>query len=64
MINTPSINDLNKAVESRYQLVTAVAARARQLPDGGEELQGKKPVTFAVEEISKGYVVIAPQKGQ
>lgn len=64
MINTPSINDLNKSIESRYQLVTAVAARARQLPDGSDELQGKKPVTFAVEEINKGFVVVASQKGQ
>jgi DNA-directed RNA polymerase omega subunit len=62
MINTPSVTDMNKKINSRYQLVTAVAARARQLPDGSDELQGKKPVTFAVEEIEKGYISIAAKE--
>ena len=62
MINTPSVTELNKKIDSRYQLVTAVAARARQLSDDNEKLQGKKPVTVAVEEIDKGYINIATKE--
>ncbi len=72
----PTYNDLigalnqgddegSKEVESRYSVVIASAKRARQIIDGSEPLvpsePGKKPLSIAVDEISKHAVTI--QKG-
>ena len=47
-------------VQSRYSVVIASAKRARQLIDGEETLikgeEGKKPLSMAIEEISRNLV--------
>ena len=51
-------------VNSRYSIVIAAAKRARQLIAGEEayvNAKGKKPLSIAVEEISKGFVTIEPE---
>lgn len=72
----PSYTDLMKAineegdgdtpvVNSRYSIVLATAKRARQLIAGEEayvDARGKKPLSIAVEEVSKGFVTIEPEK--
>ena len=74
----PSYTDLMKTinsegegdtpvVNSRYSIVLATAKRARQLISGEEAYvnsSGKKPLSVAVEEISKGFVTIEPEKAE
>ena len=51
-------------VNSRYSIVLATAKRARQLIAGEKayvNAKGKKPLSIAVEEISKGFVTIEPE---
>ena len=51
-------------VSSRYSIVIAASKRARQLIAGEEayvNAKGKKPLSIAVEEISKGFVTIEPE---
>ena len=53
-----------KVVNSRYSIVLETAKRARQLIAGEEayvNAKGKKPLSIAVEEISKGFVTIEPE---
>ncbi|MDO5422899.1 MAG: DNA-directed RNA polymerase subunit omega [Eubacteriales bacterium] len=48
-------------VNSRYSIVMATAKRARQIIDGADPLvysAGKKPLSIAVEELSKGKMKI------
>ncbi len=49
-------------VQSRYSIVIATAKRARQLIAGAEPLiddvEGKKPLSIAVEELYEGKVKI------
>lgn len=55
--DTPTVN-------SRYSIVLATAKRARQLIAGEEayvDSKGKKPLSIAVEEVSRGYVTIEPE---
>lgn len=55
--DTPTVN-------SRYSIVLATARRARQLIAGEEayvDSRGKKPLSIAVEEVSKGFVTIEPE---
>ena len=50
-----------KVISSRYSIVLATAKRARQLIAAEEayvNAKGKKPLSIAVEEISKGFVTI------
>lgn len=58
-------DDSAKEVESRYSVVIASAKRARQIIDGEPPLvpgeAGRKPLSIAVDEISKHAVTI--QKG-
>ena len=56
-INSETEGD-TPVVNSRYSIVLATAKRARQLIAGEE---GKKPLSIAVEEISKGFVTIEPE---
>lgn len=65
MLNRPAINDLVKKAGCRYLLVTAVAKRARQLQNHPEKLNGRKPVSAAVEELYNGEIsVTAPEEVQ
>lgn len=71
----PSYTDLMKTineegegdtpvVNSRYSIVLATAKRARQLIAGEDafvDSRGKKPLSVAVEEVSKGFVTIEPE---
>lgn len=62
-INSESEGD-TPAVNSRYSIVLATAKRARQLIAGEEayvDSRGKKPLSIAVEEVSKGFVTIEPE---
>ena len=55
--DTPTVN-------SRYSIVLATAKRARQLIAGEEayvDSRGKKPLSIAVEEVSRGFVTIEPE---
>ena len=54
-----------KVVNSRYSVVMATAKRARQLIDGQEAFveatengKDKKPLSIAVEELSKGKIEV------
>ncbi len=65
MLNRPAINDLVKKAGCRYLLLTAVAKRARQLQYHPEKLNGRKPVSAAVEELYNGEIsVTAPEEAQ
>ncbi|MBR2807522.1 MAG: DNA-directed RNA polymerase subunit omega [Oscillospiraceae bacterium] len=65
MLNRPALNELVQKAGCRYLLVTAVAKRARQLQDRPEKLNGRKPVTAAVEELYNGEIIVtAPEEAQ
>lgn len=68
MIN-PSVVDLLKKVEDRYSLVMVTSKRARQLIAGAkplEEVDSKKPLTIAINEVNDGLVTYekAPQNSE
>jgi DNA-directed RNA polymerase subunit omega len=53
----PSVIDLLKNIDNRYTLVVMTGIRARQLIEGSTPLvniDSTKPVTIAINEISKG----------
>ena len=50
MMNLP-LNELIEKVGCRYMLVTSVAQRARQLQSDPDKLNGRKPVSVAVDEL-------------
>ncbi|WP_294350781.1 DNA-directed RNA polymerase subunit omega [uncultured Clostridium sp.] len=58
MIN-PSVVDLLTKVEDRYSLVIVTSKRARQIIDGSAqriEIDSKKPLTIAINEVNEGLV--------
>ena len=60
MIIKPTVTDLLKIVDNRFELVTMTAKRARQISKQGNSLtsvQEKSPVTLAANEIAEGKVV-------
>ena len=64
MMVKPTVNDLLKKAENRYELVIATSKRARQLSMGAEPLTEKKeesPVTLAADEIAEGKVTIVKE---
>lgn len=58
----PSIDNLQKRIDSKYTLVTISARRARILQDEGnpkiENPQSLKPVGLALEEIQEEKLVL------
>jgi DNA-directed RNA polymerase subunit omega len=59
MIVEPSVTDLLKLVNDRYELVIVTSKRARQLADGARILtdaKDKSVVTIAAKEVSEGKV--------
>ncbi len=65
MLNRPALNDLVKKAGCRYLLVTAVATRARQLQDHPEKLNGRKPVSVAVDELYHDEITVStPEEAQ
>ncbi len=60
MIIKPTVTDLLKIVDNRFELVTITAKRARQISKQGScltNVQEKSPVTLAANEIAEGKVV-------
>ncbi len=61
MMVKPTVNELLKRVNNRYELVIATSKRARQLANGATPLTNKKEasvVTLAADEIAEGKVYI------
>ncbi len=61
MMVQPTVNDLLKKVDDRYQLVIMTSKRARQLAEGAKPLTNKKEdsfVTLAAQEIAEGKIEI------
>lgn len=61
MIVKPSVTELLKKANNRYELVIATAKRARQIASGAEPLTDVKeesPVTLAANEIAEGKVTV------
>ena len=59
MMVKPTVNELLKKVDNRYELVIATSKRARQLANGNSALTNKKEdsvVTLAATEIAEGKV--------
>ncbi|NLI89585.1 MAG: DNA-directed RNA polymerase subunit omega [Epulopiscium sp.] len=53
-----------QAVKSRYSIIIATARRARQLVDENDEetMQGRKPITVAIDELYTGKMKIREKK--
>lgn len=62
MMNRPPVMELAEKAGSRYMLVTAVSNRARQLQDHPEQLEGRKAVSVAVEEVYADKLNITPRE--
>lgn len=61
MMVKPTVHELLKKVDNRYELVIATSKRARQLAGGQAALTNKKEasaVTLAATEIAEGKVYI------
>ncbi len=61
MMVKPSVTDLLKKVDNRFELVVATAKRARQLSNGEKALVNnieESNVTLAADEIAEGKVTI------
>lgn len=64
MMVQPSVTELLKKVDNRFELVVATAKRARQLANGDTPLTDKveeSPVTLAADEIAEGKVTICQE---
>ena len=65
MIVKPTVTDLLKKSENRYELVIATSKRARQIAMGDEvltKIKEKSPVTLAANEIAEGKVTIVKEE--
>ncbi|WP_099188028.1 DNA-directed RNA polymerase subunit omega [Tepidibacter mesophilus] len=63
----PSINDLLKKIDNRYNLVIAVSKRARKLIEGEEELvrtKEVKPVDIATQEVYENKINYRPMTAE
>ncbi len=61
MIVKPSVSELLKKADNRYELVIATARRARQIAEGAKvktDVKEESPVTLAANEIAEGKVTI------
>lgn len=61
MIVKPSVSELLKKADNRYELVIATARRARQISAGAEaktNVKEESTVTLAANEIAEGKVEI------
>lgn len=64
MMVQPSVTDLLKKVNNRFELVVATAKRARQLSNGDKALTDKdeeSKVTLAADEIAEGKVTVVEE---
>lgn len=65
MMVEPSVTELLKKVDNRYELVVMTAKRARQLSKGDKPLTNKREestVTLAADEIAEGKVLICKEE--
>jgi len=61
MMVKPTVKELLKKVDNRYELVIATSKRARQLAKGEPALTNKKEasvVTLAADEIAEGKIYL------
>ncbi|MBR2966339.1 MAG: DNA-directed RNA polymerase subunit omega [Clostridia bacterium] len=59
MITNPPIDQLTEKAGDKYALCCVVAKRAKELAvNPAEEMESKKPITFAAEEFDQGATVI------
>ena len=61
MMVKPTVKELLKVVDNRFELVVVTAKRARQIADGSSvltDVQEESPVTLAANEIAEGKVNI------
>ena len=59
MMVKPSVSELLKKADNRYELVIATARRARQIAAGVKtDVKEESPVTLAANEIAEGKVEI------
>lgn len=59
MIIKPTLTDLLKTINNRFELVIMTSKRARQIASGEKtltDIDEKSPVTLAANEISEGKV--------
>ena len=64
MMVKPSVSELLKKANNRYELVIATARRARQIAAGDEpktNVKEESPVTLAANEIAEGKVEIVKE---
>ena len=64
MIINPTVTDLLKVVDNRYELVITAAKRARQISSGSAPLtkvKEKSVVTLAANEIAEGKVGVVKE---
>ncbi len=64
MMVKPTVTDLLKNVDNRFELVVATAKRARQLSKGEKALIDKEEastVTLAADEIEAGKVTVVEE---
>lgn len=64
MMVRPSVTDLLKKVDNRFELVVATAKRARQLSKGEKalvDMEEESTVTLAADEIAEGKVRIVDE---
>ncbi len=65
MMVEPTVTDLLKKMDNRFELVVATAKRARQLSKGDKPLTNKEEastVTLAADEIAEGKVTICDEE--
>ena len=65
MMVKPTVAELLKKADNRYELVIATARRARQIAAGDEvrtEVKETSPVTLAANEIAEGKVKIVEEE--
>lgn len=63
----PSIDDLLKKIDNRYNLIVAVSKRARKLIEGEEELvrtKEIKPVDIATQEVYEDKINYRPMTAE
>ncbi len=61
MMVKPTVVELLKRVDNRFELVIAVSKRARQIAAGSEiltDVDEEAPVTLAASEIAEGKVKV------
>ena len=65
MMVKPTVSELLKKADNRYELVIATARRARQIAMGDKTMTNVKeesPVTLAANEIAEGKVIIEKEE--